>query len=323
MRAIYERFRGRLTVTTALIYDENRPLYIETPIDLDHDELVESLTILNSDDPDSPVSIQVFHPSIMERFRNIRSINLRSAEMRRIAENSFQNCQNLVELNLDESFIEEIPPKVFRNCENLNWLSLFRNQISKIHPDSFYGLSNLGRLFLHENNLTEIKSEYFNHLHGNVELTIDIARNPIRSIEPRSFPPRTTSINLGFCEIIELYPETFYNLTTLWDLNLQFNPIEQLPYGIFKDLINIATLNLHATKVRRLNATSFTVHKNLMNFFMSFSELNEIQPEFFDNFPMLDVFDARGNFCVDEFLRDVRNINFEVNPVLNRCFGNW
>jgi hypothetical protein len=63
--------------------------------------------------------------------------------------------------------------------------------------------------------------------------------------------------------------------------------------------------------------------ENLNSLSIKSSELDEIEPRFFDNFPALVNFYASNNTCINATLKLPRLIDFERNPVLNECSANW
>jgi hypothetical protein len=58
-------------------------------------------------------------------------------------------------------------------------------------------------------------------------------------------------------------------------------------------------------------------------FEMDTSQLDEIQPGFFDNFSILTQLAMRGNRCADAILGDVHLIDFNENREFHQCFANW
>lgn len=91
--------------------------------------------------------------------------------------------------------------------------------------------------------------------------------------------------------------EWFVDLTNLTHLYLWSNEISEIPNGAFRNQVKLRVLHVGSNKISRLN--SFGTLPLLNRFTIDANILNEIEPNFFQNFPVLNVFDAaRGNICI-------------------------
>lgn len=305
-----------LDIMSVNITDENSPLTFDIDTEVNDEEIL----FLDIPSDSIPMVIEVFHPIILERFMNLQRASLISCGMKRIAQNSFEKCENLKSLVLQFNLIEEIPAGVFRNCKNLTLLALDGNKISRIEPESFVGLTRMSILGLTENKLTSISTGLFTQMKT---YSLDLGFNPIQKIESRAFPDDVKILNINHCKITELHPESFLNLTQLKSLELSNNPITELPPGIFSTLANLLRIYLFSTKIQRLNSDSFGKLEKLEILSITSSGLDEIQPCFFDNFPALKIFRATGNLCINTILDEDQKFDFKENPVLNQCYANW
>jgi Leucine-rich repeat (LRR) protein len=127
------------------------------------------------------------------------------------------------------------------------------------------------------------------------------------------------------CGITSLHPDTFSSLHRLRHLSMIFNEIQELPPGIFTNLVSLGTgdfnsLFLISNKIRRLNAVSFGVHPNLTEIILTNNRLYAIERGMFgEKFPNLMTLSVTQNDCVN----DVVVRNFDESPQLEYCFANW
>lgn len=313
-------FSSIVQITSAIIIDDESPLRIVTSGNGNPNRIIE-LTNMDVFDSFKPVEIEVYHQAFVKHFPRLVWVNLPKVGMRRIGQKSFHECGTIRTVFFDHNLIEEIPPRIFQRCSVLNWLKIRFNKIKKIDPLSFEGLDDLKDLELEGNQITSISADDFKYLP--MLRTLWISKNPLGNIKPGNFPTSLMGLDLIDCEINEIHPETFFNLTKLTYLNLSKNPIEILPRGVFSRLSNLFNLFLSETKVRRLNSNSFGRHEGMQELHIRSAALDEIQLSFFDNFPFLMDFDARDNPCVNAKLKNVKFIDFFEDSTLHKCFANW
>jgi Leucine-rich repeat (LRR) protein len=171
--------------------------------------------------------------------------------------------------------------------------------------------------------LTSISSGLFTQL--TTLRDIDLSFNPITQLHPGAFPDQIVWMTIQHCQITELHPDAFKNLTSLEYLAISGNQITSLPAGVFSDLPRLWRLMLGPSRIQRLNSNSFGRHEFLNTISIPSSGLDEIQPGFFnsESFPILYNFNALNNSCVNVSLTQVNSIDFEENLVLNKCFSHW
>ena len=148
------------------------------------------------------------------------------SRMRRIPQNSFQNCGNLESINFQLNQIEEVPAGLFEPCTNLKRLLLSGNNITNlgISPESFRGLANLQVLWI-GSGLNSINRELFEYIPKLEELRLNGNRIPVNQIA-----------NL---------PNSLRTLT------LAFNQLENLPANVFQGLCLRLKICLCSTKTKR------------------------------------------------------------------------
>ena len=132
--------------------------------------------------------------------------------MRRISQNSFENCPNILTIDFSWNQIQEIPARAFRFCRYLATLNLASNQITDggISRESFEGLSSLRHLRL-GNNLTAIRREIFEHI-PNLESLSLLGNRGFRTIQGGTFPNSLLTLTLSFSGIQELPADAFQGL---------------------------------------------------------------------------------------------------------------
>lgn len=104
--------------------------------------------------------------------------------------------------------------------------------------------------------------------------------------------------------------------------NVEVSRNSNLPPGLFEPLVALKELHLNLTYMRRLNSNTFGYHENLTHLYLPYCTLREIEPNFFDNFPKLEVLDLTGNAnCYSGIIFNASSA--DLNLLLERCFNNW
>ena len=97
---------------------------------------------------------------ILNKFRNLNNLELRSANIETISSNAFNNCNGLQNLVLDRNRISLLPNKVFEKCINLIYLGFYANSITTIEISAFSGLSKLEQLDISYNKITQLEFNF-------------------------------------------------------------------------------------------------------------------------------------------------------------------
>uniref|UniRef100_A0A3B5LYJ0 Ig-like domain-containing protein n=1 Tax=Xiphophorus couchianus TaxID=32473 RepID=A0A3B5LYJ0_9TELE len=158
-----------------------------------------------------------------------------------------------VELRLQENFITAVRRKDFANMTSLLHLTLSRNTISQILPSAFSDLRRLRALHLDSNRLTVIKDDHFKGLTNLRHLIL--ANNQLHSISPHAFDDFVTTLedlDLSYNNLDQVPWDTIGRLTNVNTLNMDHNLIENVPQGVFTNLHKLARLDMTSNKLKKI-----------------------------------------------------------------------
>uniref|UniRef100_A0A803J3T0 Leucine-rich repeat and fibronectin type III domain-containing 1, gene 1 n=2 Tax=Xenopus tropicalis TaxID=8364 RepID=A0A803J3T0_XENTR len=161
-----------------------------------------------------------------------------------------------VELRLTDNFITIIRRKDFANMTNLVHLTLSRNTISQIVPLAFFDLRSLRALHMNSNRLSLLRHEHFRGL-GNLRHLI-LGNNQISFIQPGAF--------------VEF-------LSTVEDLDLSYNNLEELPWEDIGQMVNLNTLTLDHNLIDHIAEGTFTMLHKLVRLDMTSNQLHKLPPD--------------------------------------------
>lgn len=234
--------------------------------------------------------------SILRQFPNSVFMSFNHVRLEGISKQSFDSCEWVLAIDFSNNLLRNIVAGAFENCQRLESLSLRRNEIAEINEDAFFGMENLENLELDNNRLSKIHQKMFLHLNGLKNLTL--SNNNISTIQPRSF---------NDLKLLEL-------------LDLSKNELTVIVADVF-NLPSLRELFLPANSIRRLNSEAFEELQKLEIFHIKNASVDEIQQNFFSNFPVLKRFNAEENICIDKNLTEINSI--ESSTALKECFENW
>lgn len=158
-----------------------------------------------------------------------------------------------VELRLQENFITAVRRRDFANMTSLLHLTLSRNTISQILPSAFSDLRRLRALHLDSNRLTVIKDDHFKGLINLRHLIL--ASNQLHSISPHAFDDFLSTLedlDLSYNNLDQVPWETIGRLTNVNTLNMDHNLIENVPQGVFTNLHKLARLDMTSNKLKKI-----------------------------------------------------------------------
>lgn len=192
----------------------------------------------------------------------------------KIGKNVFSKLRNLDWLFLDHNELTRVPSNLPKSITDLR---LGHNRISKIPTSTLEGMVNLTSLELHANAIEDVGG-VFKTLKSLTML--DMRKNKLRKI-PEGLPERLQQLYLEFNNIesvpanfLTSYPKlqfvrlahnkltdkglptNVFNISTLVELDLSFNKLENIPV-VSRNLEN---LYLQANKIKGMDFSLFTLH---------------------------------------------------------------
>ncbi|KAM4609989.1 fibromodulin [Polymixia lowei] len=206
---------------------------------------------------------------------------------------------------LQRNQITGIQDGVFDNATDLVWVVLFQNKLNsdKIGKNIFSKLRNLDRLYLNHNELTRV---------------------------PPNLPKSITDLRLGHNKISKLQANSFEGMTSLTNLQLHANVIEEVG-GAFKGLKSLSMLDMRKNKLRKF-PDNFP--ERLHQLYLEFNSIESIPADFLTMYPKLQFVRLAHNKLTDKGIPlDVFNVSTLVEldlshnelqkiPIISRSLEN-
>ncbi|XP_045165794.2 uncharacterized protein LOC123529503 [Mercenaria mercenaria] len=129
-------------------------------------------------------------------------------------------------INISENILKTVPGKLFKQHAVLECLDISKNQIYSIENGAFYHLPELKRLHLQSNKLYHLEAATFIY---NVYMTyLDMSSNILFDLPGGLFGSthRLLVFNLSDNRLNNLERSITFNVPTLREINLSYNPIE-------------------------------------------------------------------------------------------------
>lgn len=308
-------------VSEAAIVAENIPIrFFGVHLEGFNDSHVISL---NSNSFTNEAHIFVITKELVQQYPNLQLLDVGWSNVQRVHPNAFERCENLRTFSANGNINLNLPATgLFRNCTQLQQLSFTNCDMNSISTQLFEGLNQLQTLGLRGNRFTTLPANLFVHTPSLRHLTL--GANPLQAIPENIFRNlfQLQFLDMDSANIQILNPNWFIDLTSLEVLYLWRNEISEIPNGIFQNMQNLQNLDIGSNRIWRLN--SFGHLAMLNTIWIGGNNLREIQPNFFSNFPVLNVFNAQGgNICVNSQVGNVSLIDFEQQNVFDPCFQNW
>ncbi|KAL3202851.1 hypothetical protein MRX96_001217 [Rhipicephalus microplus] len=154
-----------------------------------------------------------------------------------------------------------IPSDTLNRMPGLEKLKFSQMNLGVLRKRAFYNLSRLAVLSLDSNEITDLEKEAVSHL------------------------PRLRKLELADNNLTTLSA----GLSSLSELDLSDNVIENLAEGTFKGLDQLTRLDLFRNKVRRLGARVFGGAPMLVELDLKYNSIDEVDPLAFDGLPQLAI----------------------------------
>lgn len=185
----------------------------------------------------------------------LKWINLGNNRIRSIEKQVFEKLPNLLHLYVQKNQLKEVPSNLPAGLEQLR---LSRNQISKIAPGAFNKMEHLALLDLHHNKISDsnLAKNLFKDLKNLIQL--NLAHNILRKM-PANIPTSIAQLFLDKNNIEDIPPDYFKDFTNLAFVRLNFNHLSDK--GLPKMVFNISTLlDLHLAHNNLTTVPLFNLH---------------------------------------------------------------
>lgn len=213
-------------------------------------------------------------------FRNLETLSIDS-EIAEISSDDLMNATNLHNFSLKSNKLKKLLASSFRRVK-LEKLNLADNEIETIEDFTFRNQSKLTHLDLRRNKLTTIKENTFD---GSLTALIylDVSENEIQMIESDAFADlsRLSQLFLNFNKVKALEDHLFHGLTTLATLHIEHNQLESIGTSLYT-LTSIEDLSLAMNNINDIDLLKLAQLPNLriLNMKSSGIKLGNIDVDF-------------------------------------------
>lgn len=174
-------------------------------------------------------------------------------------------------LYLQNNYIDQVPADSFKNASELKWINLGNNRIRSVDKQVFEKLPNLLYLYMERNQLKEVPSD----LPVGLE-QLRLSRNQISKIAPGAFSKmkHLVLLDLHHNKISDsnLGKNIFKDLTSLMQLNLAHNILRKMPTNIPS---SIYQLFLDRNNIEDIPEDYFKDFANLAFIRLSYNQLSD------------------------------------------------
>lgn len=191
------------------------------------------------------------------------------------------DCRPLSDMRSIDFFgcgFEYLPGKFLEKFVAAEEIDIVFRQLQVISSEDFRGNVNLKSLIARVNELTELPPHLFKYT-PKIE-KIDFTQNKIARIDPNTFDvgvDNLKTLNLTGNQIKTLDGRTFLNAVSLENLNLHYNPIDEIRIKIIQqDQIDRINVTLENNSTNHIMIFPFAAKKTL-SVCLSFNKLNEFE----------------------------------------------
>lgn len=194
---------------------------------------------------------------------NVTELDLSGNTIRNITDGAFRYLQGLKILSLSQNKLSSVPAAT-RNIPTLEELDLSKNDIKTLECHDFVNLTKLRKLSLHQNSISTLKECVFM---GLIQLQVlKLQNNSISKIEGafKKYLPNLRQLRLNINKLTAIKRGEFMGLRSLQNLTLNENQINRLENGSFDGLMNLIELQLQINKIQKESINN-DVFKDLIN----------------------------------------------------------
>lgn len=268
---------------------------------------------------------------------NTKKIDLSNLQITEIQPHSFNKYQTLRVLNMSNNTIFVFPPQsIFLFSRNLRYYFCNNCGITVIYEETFKGLPILSTIELKGNNIQQIMPETFNYV-PKISI-LNLESNQIKGFNSEGFlkfPPsfhtlsmnnnkdfklpvnkefiiaeKLTSFECNFCNIHEIFIESFSLVPEIVNLELKNNNMDRIDFSAFENNPKLDYLCLDNNPLSENNFNFAS--KSLQQIYCSNCSFTKIKKNTFSNFENLIKMKLRDNT-----ISLIEENSFNKNPVLN------
>lgn len=240
----------------------------------------------------------------------------------------FGNLPRLENLNLRNTGINNLPENVFVNNTFLRILVLSDNELTDLDIETTLGwnLKNLHSLDLSNCRLSGPLDEK-SFANATTLKILNLSSNRLSSHDLSiALSPLTklTTLTLRDCSLSKLPRNTFGKLTQLKELDISWNPLNNVFENLLDSLKNLEYLNMGYSNLSRLSKDTFSKTTNLKKLILSGNTLGQLETGLFKNLRQIETLEIENCGLVkgiDESVfqnltyGDLRELKMSGNPM--------
>ncbi|XP_072318783.1 vasorin-like [Eucyclogobius newberryi] len=214
----------------------------------------------------------------------LQMLDLSQNQLSEVPNGAFEMLLKLKNLDLSSNQISQISKGSFSGLGQLERLYLYGNKIQSIQMGAFESLQNLLELKLHENLLTSLPALSFPRL-----LLLNLSYNHIPTLGPADLQiPHLEALIVSSLGLTSLDTNLIASLVNLHYLDISMNQLVEVPLALRQDnLEGLIRLNLAGNPLRELKFEDFHQLIGLQELDLSGLNLQSIPQGLLEHFPRL------------------------------------
>ncbi|KAF5298575.1 hypothetical protein FQR65_LT09669 [Abscondita terminalis] len=243
-------------------------------------------------------TITVIEKNLLSQFKNLKTLFLTAANIKKIESEAFKNHSSLEMIDLYHNKLEVIENGTFSEQKELKYLDLSYNMFKTLTSTMLSGLISLEWLSLNSNQLKLIDGSAFKET------------------------PKLKALFLRFNLIESLDAKSFKKLSELETLDLSANALKTIPVGLFSGQTKLNTLMLQYNSLQIIPNNTFDSTSELTWLDVSFNNISKFPEDLLARTNKLEVLRINNNNFTDlnatvliSYTPKLREFNYYSIPI--------
>ncbi|KAF2904922.1 hypothetical protein ILUMI_01254 [Ignelater luminosus] len=238
--------------------------------------------------------IQRISSGALRSVPQLKKLYIGKNAIQQLEDGSLDGLSRLEVLDLHDNRIIQVHPNALKETTELRELRLGDNRLNVVRPEVFHFLSHLKKLDISKNQLTEISP-------GTLENTrdiqiIDASHNSLMVLPPSLHGMKhLRSLELTNNRLKTVNPDILSSLTSLAELRLTQNLVQELRRGAFDNLLHLKTVFLDENELEIIEPHAFHSLPSLRTLKLNKNKLRDIPNHAFNNLPSLQIIELQEN----------------------------
>ncbi|XP_067008351.2 insulin-like growth factor-binding protein complex acid labile subunit [Anabrus simplex] len=294
-------------------------------------------------------------PGIFDPLTSLEDLKLNRCNITHLADTTFSNLTHLQILELSENFLSAVDwTMVLGNLGRLELLDLRKSAVSHLPGDTFSNNTWMRTLILAENelrdldvattlgqNLLHLDSLDLSNCHLRGPLSEDAFANATKlrtlvlsgnslsanDLSVALIPlTRLHKLSLRNCGLTRLPGNTFHRLTSLEELDISMNPLNNAFTGILSPLESLEFLDMSYSNLSHISRTTFSNMNHLKRLVLSGNHLTDLEYGLFQNLTRLETLELNNCklthppdakvFVNDQAYSNLKELRLSGNPIV-------